>query len=59
VKRTLSLHRETLADLTPAELTAVVGAQAATQVLDNTCHGCATTIDIIYTCVWCLTEMCG
>jgi hypothetical protein len=37
VKRTLSLRRETLAELTPAELTGVVGGQAITASPNNSC----------------------
>jgi hypothetical protein len=37
VKRTLTLRRETLAELNPAELTSVVGGQAQTVAPQYTC----------------------
>lgn len=37
MKRTLSLRREALAELTPADLTAVVGGQQATASPNNSC----------------------
>ncbi|HWL34580.1 MAG TPA: hypothetical protein VNQ77_00165 [Frankiaceae bacterium] len=55
MKRTLRLRRETLTDLTPSDLTAVVGAEAAT-ARGFTCPAveCVREATILPTC-GCLT----
>jgi hypothetical protein len=58
MKRTLSLRRETLAELTAGDLAGVVGAQQDPSIGSCPVVRCATTIDIVYTCIWCLTELC-
>jgi hypothetical protein len=60
VKRTLRLRRETLSDLTPSDLTAVVGAGAATAE-GFTCPAvrCVTRLTITPTCGCLTVNTCG
>jgi hypothetical protein len=59
MKRTLRLRRETLSDLTPADLTSVVGGAATAQGFTCPAVRCVTELTITPTCGCLTVNTCG